>query len=395
MPTQNWQPIDSVILSSSFTITANDIGITILVSSIQAGLPQPAPGGVQAGVMAMNSFLSTMSPVNTAGGSCGGDRGVGASEPQCFPDPQITAFAAEPQRLPDAASAYAAVNRAAGAAVPSEPRRWSIWSTAYGGTSRMAGATSALDARVAGVVTGLDYHLSRDTLVGFALGGGGTSFGLSGGLGSGKSDMFQAGGYGRHRIGDGYLSAAAAYGRHWMSSDRIEVNGDRLAATFSAHNIGARVESGYRVGTAVVGITPYAALQAQWISTPGFDEAVVTGTNLLAINASASSTSATRTELGTWLDRTIAMVNGGLTLRGRAAWAHDAQRGGTIGAAFQLAPAVSLVLRNIDPPADLALVSAAAELRWGDRWSMTAQFDSEFSNSSQTYVGTGSARYRW
>ena len=140
---------------------------------------------------------------------------------------------------------------------------------------------------------------------------------------------------------------------------------------------------------------PYAALQAQWISTPGFDEAVVTGTNLLAINASASSTSATRTELGTWLDRTIAMVNGGLTLRGRAAWAHDAQRGGTIGAAFQLAPAVSLVLRNIDPPADLALVSAAAELRWGDRWSMTAQFDSEFSNSSQTYVGTGSARYRW
>ena len=52
-----------------------------------------------------------------------------------------------------------------------------------------------------GVVAGADYKLSRDSLLGFALAGGGTSFSLANGLGSGSSDLFQAGAFGRQNLG--------------------------------------------------------------------------------------------------------------------------------------------------------------------------------------------------
>ena len=55
--------------------------------------------------------------------------------------------------------------------------------------------------RTAGVAAGLDYKLTPDTLLGFALAGGGTGWGLSQGLGGGNSDVFQAGLYGSQQFG--------------------------------------------------------------------------------------------------------------------------------------------------------------------------------------------------
>ena len=51
-----------------------------------------------------------------------------------------------------------------------------------------------------------------DTLVGFALGGGGLNYSLANAMGSGSADMFQAGVYGRHNFGPSYVAAALAYG---------------------------------------------------------------------------------------------------------------------------------------------------------------------------------------
>ncbi|MGZ2989502.1 autotransporter domain-containing protein, partial [Pseudomonas aeruginosa] len=51
--------------------------------------------------------------------------------------------------------------------------------------------------RIAGTAVGADYLFSPNTLAGFALAGGGTSFSLNT-LGGGRSDLFQAGAYIRH-----------------------------------------------------------------------------------------------------------------------------------------------------------------------------------------------------
>jgi outer membrane autotransporter protein len=129
-----------------------------------------------------------------------------------------------------------------------------------------------LSATTAGFAGGLDYHLSRDSVVGFALAGGGTNWGLAQGLGGGKSDAFQAGVYGATRSGQAYVAAAFDFTNHWMSTDRFAFAGDHLTASFNAQSLGARVESGYRFGVALGGVTPYAAIQAQSFRTPSYSE---------------------------------------------------------------------------------------------------------------------------
>jgi hypothetical protein len=49
-------------------------------------------------------------------------------------------------------------------------------------------------------------------VVGFALAGWGTNYGLSDGLGGGHSDMFQAAVYSTTRMNGAYVSTALAYG---------------------------------------------------------------------------------------------------------------------------------------------------------------------------------------
>ena len=175
----------------------------------------------------------------------------------------------------------------------------------------------------AGFAGGLDYHLSRDSVVGLAFAGGGTDWSLSQGLGGGKSDAFQAGLYGATRWGPAYVAAALAFTNHWMSTDRFAFAGDHLAASFEAQSYGGRIESGYRFATWYGGITPYAAIQVQSFRTPSYSETDTNGGGFgLSFNSRTGND--TRTELGARFDRVLAVYsNAVLSLRGRLAWAHD------------------------------------------------------------------------
>jgi uncharacterized protein with beta-barrel porin domain len=47
------------------------------------------------------------------------------------------------------------------------------------------------------------------------------------------------------------------------------------------------------------------------------------------------------------------------------------------------------------PAADSALVSTGAELRWRNGLSLAANFEGEFSGTTQSYAGKGAIRYVW
>ena len=278
---------------------------------------------------------------------------------------------------------------------------WSAWGSAYGGTNNATGDAAVVgshDVRTNtwGIAAGLDYRLSPDTKIGFTLGGAGTNWGLSDGLGGGKSDAFQAGIYGLTRSGPAYLSAALAFSSYWVSTDRVAFASDQLTANFNAYGVGGRLEGGYRFATPVVGFTPYAALQAQSFHIPGYSETDVTGGGFgLAFNEHTASD--TRSELGARLDKQIALDNGAvLALRGRAAWAHDWVTDPSLTAAFLALPGGGAFIVNGATPAhDSALVTAGAEIKLRSGWSVMAKFDGEFANGSQTYTGTGKLRYTW
>ena len=144
-------------------------------------------------------------------------------------------------------------------------QRWSVWAAGYGGSQTTDGnagvGSNTATSRIFGTAVGADYRFSPFTLAGFALAGGGTNFSIANGLGSGRSDLFQAGAFMRHTVGPAYISAALAYGWQDITTDRtITIAGvDQLRAKFNANAFSGRVEGGYRFVTPAMGITPYAA----------------------------------------------------------------------------------------------------------------------------------------
>ncbi|MCK1722008.1 autotransporter domain-containing protein [Bradyrhizobium sp. 141] len=313
------------------------------------------------------------------------------------------AFSFSPERaaLPDdIALAYNKVLGAPAAKAPAFAERWTAWGAAFGGTNRTSGdpvviGSHDLSARAGGVAAGADYHFSRDAVVGFALSGGGTRWDLAQALGGGKSEALQAGVYTAVRTGPAYFAASLAVANHWMSTDRFAPFGNQLTAKFDAQTVGGRIEGGYRFATPIGGFTPYAAAQTQAFRTPTYTETDRAGSGF-GLTYRGRTASDTRSELGARFDRaTLVSPDAVLTLRGRAAWAHDWVSDPTLNAAFQALPAASFIVNGATPAKDAALASAGAELKFSNGVALSAKFDGEFAARSTTYSGTASLRYAW
>ncbi len=369
-----------------FGLTGANLGNALSALSGEA-----ATGAQQAGFQMESQFLNLMLDPFVDGRS-----GVAGTNGPAL------AFAPEREEVPDdIALAYSAVLKAPKAPQPPTfAQRWSAWGGGFGGSNRTSGDPAVLgshdlSARTAGFAGGLDYRLTADTVAGFALAGGGTNWSLAQGLGSGKSDAFQAGLYGATRWGAAYLAAAFAYANHWMSTDRFAFAGDHLTAEFNAQSYGGRIEGGYRYATFYGGVTPYAAIQAQSFRTPSYSETDTNNAGFALAYNSRTGTD-TRSELGTRFDRLLALYPGAaLSLRARLAWAHDWVSDPALAAVFQTLPGASFIVNGAMPAKDSALASAGAEYRLANGVTLLAKFDGELASHSSTYAGTGTLRYAW
>jgi uncharacterized protein with beta-barrel porin domain len=338
----------------------------------------------------MNQFMGVMSDPFIAGR---GD-GFGA------PGGAATGYAAAPTT---GAARDANAMFVKGPVVPFEAR-WSVWSAGFGGSQTTDGnaavGSNNTTSSVYGTAVGADYRFSPNTLAGFALAGGGTSFGVTG-SGSGHSDLFQAGAFIRHTNGPAYISAALAYGWQDVTTNRtVTAAGfDQLQARFNANAFSGRVEGGYRFVAPVigggVGITPYAAAQFTTLDLPADAEQALVGSNAFALAYGSQSATDVRSELGIRTDKSYAMQDAILTLRGRLAWAHDYDPSRSIAATFQTLPGASFVVNGAAQAHDSALTTASAELKWTNNWSVAATFEGEFSDVTRSYAGKGVVRYAW
>ena len=353
---------------------------------------------------AMNMFLGLLTDPFIAGR---GDPVSGSTGALRFAEDNdsANAYAANDKaRTKGERDAYAALYRKAPVMANPFAQRWSVWGAFYGGTQTSDGnatvGSNNVTSRIAGGVVGADYRFSPFTLAGFALAGGGTNFSVSNGLGSGRSDLFQAGAFVRHSVGPAYFSAALAYGWQDITTDRTVTIAvaDQLRATFNTNAWSGRVEGGYRFFSPYIGgigITPYAAGQFTTFDLPAYAEQAVSGANTFALAYDAKSVTASRSELGLRSDKSFAMQDGILTLRGRVAWAHDFNTDRFIGATFQTLPGASFVVNGAAQAPDAALVTASAEMKWLNGWSAAATFEGGFSNLTTSYAGKGVMRYSW
>ena len=348
---------------------------------------ETAVGAQQATFNAMTQFMGIMTDPFTAG------RGV--------PNDLAGEALSYAARMRHAHDAFAMATRAA-PVMPAFEGYWNVWAAGFGGSHHTDGnalaGSNKTTSTVAGFAVGADYRLAPNAIAGFSMAGGGTSFSVANG-GSGRSDLFQAGAFVRHEVGSAYVTAAAAYGWQDISTDRLvtAVGNDRLRAQFNANAYSGRIEAGSRFVTPWVGglgLTPYAAVQVSAFDLPAYAEQAV-GASLFALNYASKTVTSTRTELGLRSDKSFALDDAILTLRGRAAWAHDFNRDRNIAATFQSLPGTSFVVNGASPAANAALTSASAELAFTNGISIAATFDGEFSNVTQSYAGKGVVRYAW
>ncbi|MBB4423040.1 autotransporter-associated beta strand protein [Bradyrhizobium sp. CIR48] len=355
-------------------------------------------GIIQSAINADSQFLNLMLDPTVVGRS-GGFAKAG-SVAQFAESDNTASYASMRPATAREREAYAMATKAP--LLSSQPSsRWSVWTAGYGGSAEVGGNATVgsqdLTARVWGGAAGADYRVSVDTLVGFALGGGGLNYSLANAMGSGSADLFQAGVYGRHNFGPAYISAALAYGWHDVTTNRtVAPSGfDQLQGRFKADTFSARFEGGYRFTTPLIGITPYAAAQVTNFNLPNYSEVSLNGGGLFALNYASQSLTDTRSELGLRTDKSYAMQNGVLTLRGRAAWAHDYNPGRAVTALFQTLPGTSFVVNGARVDADSALVSGSAEMKWLSGFSIAGTFDGEFSGNLTSYSGKGVFKYSW
>jgi len=348
---------------------------------------EAATGSQQTTFNAMNAFLSGL--LDHGGGSVDG----APAGPIGFAD------SGRLGSTPATRDAYAMITKA-GQAVDPFVARWNVWAGGFGGSQTTDGnaviGSGSTTSRIGGGMAGADYRLSRDTLIGFALAGGGTSFSVAG-SGSGRSDLFQAGAFVRHTMGTSYLTAALAYGWQDVTTERtVTLAGvDRLQARFSANAFSGRIEGGRRIATPWFGLTPYAAVQTTAYNLPAYVEQAQAGAGSFALAYGAKGVTDTRTELGVRVDRSFALTTALLTLRGRAAWVHDFNPDRSITATFQTLPGASFVVNGAAQAQNAALTTAAAELSWTNGFSVAATFEGEFSELSRSYGGKGTLRYQW
>ncbi|MCP3469210.1 autotransporter domain-containing protein [Bradyrhizobium sp. CCGUVB1N3] len=380
----NQQSVGNAIINSFNT----NGGISLVYSGLTAAGLTQASGETAAGsqgttFQAMGQFMGLLTDPSGAG------RDTGGSAPPAYADSAPAGAARD---------AFAMLAKA-----PTFEQRWNVWASGFAGSQTTDGSTAqgsnSTTSRLFGTAAGAEYAFSPQTLAGFALAGGGTSFSVTGG-GTGRSDLFQAGAYLRHANGPSYISAALAYGWQDVTTDRtVTLAGvDRLRAEFNANAWSGRIEGGYRfvapwIGG--IGVTPYAAGQFTTFNLPGYAESVVSGSNAFALAYGAKSVTDPRSELGLRTDKSFAMANGVLTLRGRAAWAHDFNPDHSVAATFQALPGASFVVNGARAASDSALTTASAEMKWLNGWSAAASFEGEFSNVTRSYAGKGTVRYAW
>jgi fibronectin-binding autotransporter adhesin len=320
-------------------------------------------------------------------------------------------FAGEDQPVAQSdvvANAFAAVAKAPPPTIFEQ--RWSAWGSAFGSGISTSGdpvvaGTHDISARTYGFAGGMDYHFTPDAMMGFAVGGGGTNWSVAQGLGTGRSDAFLTGVYGKTYFGPSYLAASLSFSNHWMTTSRMAFGGEQLGATFNAQDYGGRVEAGYRFEMPVVAVTPYAAAQAQSFTTPNIGETNINASLVgFGLNYRAETANEARSELGARFDSLTYLGGMPLIFRGRAAWAHEWTNDPGLLATFQAAllpgsmpgAAVGFTVHGATPGLDAAVVAAGAELWVTPYLALSAKLDgAEFSRGSQAYSGSGAVRVTW
>jgi len=372
-------PTDSALYQAIVGLSASGAQQAFTALSGESGA-----AAINASTQSTGQVLAVMTDQFSGGGGTGGTT-------------TATGYAAEQSPM----AAYAAMVTKAKPAAADFSQRWTGWGSVYGGRSRIDGnsgaGTSASSVTTAGMATGFDLQLTPTTVAGFGIAAG-RAWTSTNGLGSGQGDSVQALGRVGKRFGEYYVTGAASAAWTHLDSKRY-VNFPGVASIYSANynafGLGGRLEAGRNVAVGAFEVTPFAALQAQLLYTPSYQEGTVSGASTFALNYAHQDTYRLRSELGLGVQHWLFSAGAPTRLYARAAWAHEYMRDPSAVVAFQTVPAVGFTVTAAGSGANAALLRAGADVMIRPNVAIGARIDSEISMSSTAYAGVGTVRVAW
>jgi subtilase-type serine protease len=279
---------------------------------------------------------------------------------------------------------------------------WTAWGSLLGSLGSIDGdgalGTSRSTTHASQVVTGFDGRLAPSMLFGVALSAGNAGGRLADGLGSASADVVQVGTYGAIRSGALSLSGAAAFS--WM-----DVTTHRAIAVLDLPDVAARyrptlwsgrIEAAFEaVRFADVGVSPFAAFEAQTMRTPGFVEReTLDGAAASGGLTVAGRTGVLNTRSVVGLDLRGGFDAWGLAVNGfaRAGWAHAYAQGTSIAVSLTDVAGSDFDVAGARAKPDSAIFALGLDTRVMPNVTLTTAFDGEFAANARRV--TGSARVR-
>jgi outer membrane autotransporter protein len=274
-----------------------------------------------------------------------------------------------------------------------------FWGAVYGGTADLDGNASngaaGLSASNYGFAIGVDTRLDANLLAGLTVGVGHQDF--SSGNGAGNSDDVMLGGYFRESLGNAYLAGSVAYGWHSIATSRtVTISGtDVLTARFDAHDIGGRIEAGWRLPLEDINLTPYGAWTRSSFDAPSYGESAASGASTFALSTAARTTAVGRTELGAKLGHDFGWGDDALTASLKLAWAHQLDDTPTIQAAFTGLPGGAFQVIGTHAGADSAIVGGALEAETKGGLHYGVKLESQLGQGTTIFQGMGELAWHW
>jgi outer membrane autotransporter protein len=239
-------------------------------------------------------------------------------------------------------------------------------------------------------------QLSDGVIAGVTLGAGRQLF--HSGNGSGDSNDYMIGLYGRADAGEAYVAASFGYGWHQIKTLRVvTVSGtDVLQGKQNADDVGGRIEAGWRLpmdgGYSVI---PYAAFAGESFSSPAYGETALSGASTFALSYAAHTTSLGRSELGARLDRNYTLDQGLLTADVRAGWAHQLDDLPFTQASFASLPGAAFQVAGVRPASDTALLGLDLEIQNNSGLFFGLKGEGQFGAGTTLVEGMGNFGWRW
>ena len=299
------------------------------------------------------------------------------------------------------------------------PRTWRMWGTGFGGGANWQGdaavGSASADDHTFGFGAGLDYQVTPQALIGFAAGGGVSSFGVPNRATSGTVDAYHAALYGAWRDRGFYASGVLSYDQFDNSETRTAaipgvvlpasfVGGpfvvpgfyERPTGTFLSHSLSGYAEAGYQAMFGSFTVAPFAGLEYASLQSNPFVESNQGLPSVIGLAYAGRTIESLPSFLGLQLEAKTDLPNQ-MALDGwvRASWMHEFDAGRSVESSFISAPGFDFVTQGARPARDALVTSLGAKLNLTKNAAIFATFEGQFGAGMTSVGGTGGLIVSW